>query len=228
MVPITSWTPDSLRLTFNRGSQDSAATTLEWQSADAATPAEVLYQSPGSLVPGSWTGDGKALMILSADGNARDLWVLQRSAGNKAAPWQVTAAFERAPALSPNGRWVAYVSDESGQDQVYLQSYPSPGTRHTVSTDGGTEPVWARDGRELYYRTGDKMLAVAVGYSPALTLGQTRVLFESPYGRDLSTARGLPNYDVAADGRFLMIAPLSPQRVVVVLNWDQELKVPER
>jgi hypothetical protein len=111
---------------------------------------------------------------------------------------------------------------------VYLQSYPSPGTRHTVSTDGGTEPVWARDGRELYYRTGDKMLAVAVGYSPALTLGQTRVLFESPYGRDLSTARGLPNYDVAADGRFLMIAPLSPQRVVVVLNWDQELKVPER
>jgi serine/threonine-protein kinase len=231
LVPNTAWTPDGLRVTFNRQDTESEnGSTMEWRQADAATPAEVLYRAAGIVVPGTWTRDGRTLAMLFAAGTTRDLWLLERSGANPARQWLAEPAFERAPAFSPDNRWIAYVSDDSGQDQVYLQSYPKPGPRQIVSNDGGTEPVWARDGREVYYRSGDRMMAVSVQDTPSLVLGQSRVLFDAPYQRDTSSLRGVPHYDVSADGRFLMVTPLSPDRVVVVLNWQEELKqrVPTR
>jgi serine/threonine-protein kinase len=112
------------------------------------------------------------------------------------------------------------VSDASGRHEVYVDSFPGPGARFEISTGGGSEPVWSPDGRELFYRDGDRLMAVTVGGGPVLAPATPRLLFDGPYVRSLGP---YPNYDVAPDGRrFLMIkpaAPVAPRQIEVVLHW---------
>jgi Tol biopolymer transport system component len=126
---------------------------------------------------------------------------------------------------SPDGRWLAYVSDESGQDEIYVQAYPGPGARYTISTEGGREPLWAADGTELFYRKDEQVLVVPIQSGPELTLGTPRVLFK---GRYASVPWAGNNYDVSPDGqRFVMLEgnlDSVPRRINVVLNWVEELK----
>jgi Tol biopolymer transport system component len=134
---------------------------------------------------------------------------------------------EGAPQFSPDGRWLAYVSNESGRYEIYVQPYPGPGGKWQISTEGGTEPVWNPNGRELFYRSGDKMMAVDVATQPSFTVGKAHVLFEGPYQPSWTSAQ---NYDVSPDGqRFLMLKPVesteaAPTQINVVLNWFEELK----
>src|SRR5262249_28098351 len=119
----------------------------------------------------------------------------------------------------PDGKWIAYTSNESGRDEVYVASYPGPGGRVQISTDGGVNPVWSPTGRELFYRKGEKMLAVLIETKPALVVGRPSVLFEGKFE---------PGYDVAPDGqRFVMVreseAQAAPQ-IQVLLGWFDELK----
>ena len=145
--------------------------------------------------------------------------------------------------FSPDGRWLAYVSDESGRPEVYVQPYPGPGGKWQISTEGGTEPVWNPNGRELFYRNGAQMMAVEVEVGQASTpvssgqagrpvattfsAGTPRLLFKGNY---LSSGAALAQYNVTSDGqRFLMIQPVAqdsaaPQQINVVLNWFEELK----
>ena len=137
-----------------------------------------------------------------------------------------TPSYESAPSFSPDGRWLTYVSDESGRFEVYVQPYPGPGGVYQISTDGGTEPVWNPRGKELFYRSGDKMMSVDVSTEPAFSAGKPKVLFQGPY---LSTLGTLPFYDVSQDGqRFLMLEPVEQTatltQIVVVQNWFEELK----
>jgi Tol biopolymer transport system component len=155
-----------------------------------------------------------------------DIWVL-RLGDRKAQPFLQTPFNEGAPRFSPDGRWLAYTSDESGRYEVYVQPYPGPGGKWLISTEGGTEPVWNRNGRELFYRAGDKMMAVDIATQPGFSAGNPRMLFDGPYA--LSPAAP-PNYDVSPDGqRFLMLKPVeqagaAPTQINVVLNWTEELK----
>jgi Tol biopolymer transport system component len=161
-----------------------------------------------------------------------DIWVL--SVGNEPVtvhPFLETGADERYPEFSPDGRWIAYVSDESGRNEVYVRPYPGPGPRHTVSTNRGTQPAWTRNGRELVYTepgTGTlRMMSVDVTTTgTTFTAQQPRLLFEGRYD-SVTPVRG---YDVTPDGkRFLM-----PQRgerpeppitqIALVQNWLEELK----
>jgi serine/threonine-protein kinase len=137
-----------------------------------------------------------------------------------------TAANERAPRFSRDGRWIAYVANSTGRDEVYLRPYPGPGASTPVSTSGGAEPAWSRDGRELFYRAGNQMFGVSVNTVGTLALGEPRVLFDRPFERE---GLGVANYDVAADGRFIMVA--APQSdgsssadLAVVENWVRELE----
>lgn len=144
----------------------------------------------------------------------------------KAQPFLRTPFTEGGPRFSPDGRWLAYVSDESGRREIYVQPYPGPGGKWQISTEGGGEPVWNRNGRELFYRSGGKMMAVDVATQPSFTAGKPRVLFEGPY---LPTPLTSANYDVSPDGqRFLMLKPNesteAPTQISVVLNWFEELK----
>jgi Tol biopolymer transport system component len=131
------------------------------------------------------------------------------------------------PCFRQTAHWIAYVSDDSGVDEVYVQRYPAAGERKTVSNGGGVEPRWSRDGHELFFRQGDIMMAVSIALGEvSLSLGPPRRLFEGPYMRDGSTAAAYPDYDVATDGRFLKVGapPANDARVVIVLNWLEELK----
>ena len=138
-----------------------------------------------------------------------------------------TPAEEEAPSLSPDGRWLAYTSDESGRREVYVRPFPNVSeARQLVSTDGGSEPLWAHSGRELFYRTADsKLIAVQVVRDPAFRLGTQRVLFSvERYEADVFDR----NYDVTRDDqRFLMIRQDVGQNdgeLILVLNWLEEVK----
>jgi len=128
--------------------------------------------------------------------------------------------------FSPDGRALAWVSNETGREQVYVRPYPDTG-RTLVSVDGGWEPIWSRNGTELFYRSGRRLYAVPVRTKGVLTIGQPSLLFEGDFDRGSPTP-GIPSYDVAADGRFIMVTSTAdagtPARLDVVLNWMQDLE----
>ncbi len=148
---------------------------------------------------------------MSTDGDASDVLATSFSEWNQD--------------ISPDGRWLAYQSNESGRVEVYVQSYPQGGGKRVVSTDGGRAPLWSPDGTELFYRNGDEMLAVPIELGETLGLGEPRVLFEGAFehGRN-----GLHNYDVTAGGeRFVMVEAdeaSAPRTIHVVLNFLDELE----
>jgi Tol biopolymer transport system component len=130
-------------------------------------------------------------------------------------------ANETAPAFSPDGRWLAFVSDLTGREEVYLTSYPELGVPLQASTDGGREPVWSKRGDELFFRQGQRMYAVEVTGTERPRLSEAVMLFTGDFDQRPSFH---PSYDVAADGRFLMIRGTAPStidtRIAVLLRWD--------
>jgi Tol biopolymer transport system component len=161
---------------------------------------------------GSTDGGGDISVLIPGNGTAR--------------PVVRTPATEWGAKLSPDGRWIAYVSNQSGQWEVFLEPFPGPGTRRPVSVAGGTEVVWARSGQELFYRNGALMMAVPIrSTGDNISVGSARRLWDGPYEHG---SPGGHNYDVTPDGsRFLMIRAADADasgRVLVTLNWFEELK----
>jgi hypothetical protein len=156
-----------------------------------------------------------------------DIWLLSIDGEREAHPFLQTPAAEAGGIFSPDGRWIAYDSNESGRMEVYVQPFPGPGGKSQVSTEGGRQPVWARGGKEIFLRNGDKMMAVQVETKPSLKLSKPEILFEGRYERNAGWY-GYANYDVTPDGqRFLMIESEdepAPTRIHVVLDWAEELK----
>jgi hypothetical protein len=227
------WTPDGKRIAFQ--SNKEGPLNLFWQLADGSGGLERLSTSEHLQGPYSWSPDGQLLAFIEVNPTTqRDIWVLRMgdlSAGSgqvrKAQPFLRTPFNETEPHFSPDGRWLAYISDESGRFEIYVQPYPGPGGKWQISTEGGTEPVWNPNGRELFYRSGDKMMAVDIAMEPGFTAGKPRMLFEGRY--ELARVP-IANYDVSLDGqRFLMVKPseqaqAAPTQINVVLNWFEELK----
>jgi serine/threonine-protein kinase len=148
-------------------------------------------------------------------------------AGGKRRPFLATPYQERVARFSPDGRWIVYVSNDSGRDEVYVRGASGEGRRITVSTDGGSEPAWSALGREIIYRNGSQMMSAAVTSStPELIVDRPLPLFETTFEADRGSGAANPNYDVTADGqRFVMIqAPAAPTSLIVVINWFEELK----
>jgi eukaryotic-like serine/threonine-protein kinase len=211
------WTPDGSRLTFS--STRGKPSNLFWQPADGSGPAERLTTSANWQFAQAWSPDGKTLVFLEGG----DVWILQLDGDRKPRPFLHGPFNESQARLSPNGRWLAYVSDESGREQVYVTPFPGSGGRWPISTDGGSDPVWARNGRELFYRNGDRMMAVTVTSDATFSATKPKLLFE---------AKALPDpwrtYDVTPEGEFLMIEPgesdTPPAQINVVLNWLQEIR----
>jgi serine/threonine-protein kinase len=222
------WTPDGKRIAFGSNREKPTGVRLFWQPADGSGAEEVLTDAADTGSPGSWSPDGQLLAFhQNSSTMGRDIMVFRLS-DRKAEPFLQTQFQEGAPRFSPDGRWLAYVSNESGRPEIYVQPYPGPGGKWQVSNDGGTEPVWNRNGRELFYRSGNRMMAVETTTQPSFSAGKPRQLFEAQYF--LAPFPTLDStYDVSPDGqRFLMIKETkqatAPSRINVVLNWREELK----
>jgi len=130
------------------------------------------------------------------------------------------------PTFSPDGLWLAHASNNSGRYEVYVQPFPGPGGKWQISTEGGREPVWARNARELFYRNGSKMMIVDLTTQPSFRAAKPRILFEGRYAADTLARR---SYGVTPDGQnFVMLKPseqeLSATQINVVLNWFEDLK----
>jgi len=159
------WTPDDKRVAF--WSNRDGGFNLYWQLADGSAPMERLTGSDYLQIPDSFSPDGQLLAFTQqSPTGGYEVWVLRLS-DRKVEPFLPSPFDVKMPRFSPDGRWLAYSSDESGRLDVYVQPYPGPGGKVQISTDGGTEPVWNRNGRELFFRSGNKMMAVDVATQPA-------------------------------------------------------------
>ena len=217
---VPAWMPDGTSVTFT---SNRSGAGLYSRPADRSGEAELLVTPSGSglALSGGWSLDGQTLLYSDSD----DLWMLPLD--GDPVRFLATEFDERAPRLSPDGQWVAYVSDQAGEARVYVQPFPDGGEVITVSRGPGTEPVWSRDGRELFYRAGNELFVAEIATVPSFSIGRPRVLFEGPYASD-PIDRGFPNYDVSLDGeRFLMVTrgddSVAPT-LTFVQNWLAELK----
>ena len=189
---------------------------------------ERLTESAGLQRPGSWSSDGKVLAFSEVDRETNwDLWTLRLDGDRKPQIFLRTPGIEIHPEFSPDGRWLAYGSDESGRLEVYVRPFPDTGGKWRISTDGGMFPRWSRDGRELVYRHDDRVMSVAVSAgSSTLQSGKPRELFRGTFA--LAGVNSM--YDLAPDGqRFVMVTEpeavdAGPTHVNLIFNWFEDLK----
>ena len=218
--PHPVWTPDGRRVVCGYGPDGSLG--LQWAAADGSGKPERLLAGQGGI-PDSWTPDGKTLLYESA-GTAH-IWTLQPAgSGGDGKPrplFEATSFNEGDAQVSPDGRWVAYTSDESGKNRVYVRPFAGPGGKTPVSIEGGQEPRWSRDGRELFYRDAGKnqLMAADIQTGSALRAGRPHAL--APLGN-------VP-WDVAPDGKRFLVAKEPETRareakLQVVVNWFEELR----
>jgi serine/threonine-protein kinase len=224
ILPV--WAPDGERIAFASVRGESLVASIYWRAADGSGDTTLLLESEYPRFPRDWSPDGDVLAFVEWHPETmRDIWMLEIGEPGEARPFIASKFDEYAPLFSPDGRFIAYVSDESGRPEVYVESVPRGGGRWLVSSGGGSEPLWSSDGRELFYRKDDAMISVPVLSEPDFGVGAPRTLFE----RRLKTGiYDTLSYDVTADGReFLMIErqlELVPNQLHVVLSWDEELR----
>jgi serine/threonine-protein kinase len=214
-IPI--WDPTGRQIMFTSPRQ--SAFDLYRQPVDAAVAAERIATSNFTKVATSWSPDGTAIAYQERG----DIYILPLTPGSKAVPFVNSRAAESWAAFSPSGAWLAYGSDESGREEVYVRRFPDGRDRQQVSVDGGTNPVWNPDGSELFYRNGFKMMAVSVQNAATMTMSRPRALYERRFGRSQDDG-----FSVTPDGRYFIdlddsVAEPPPTELVVVQHFASEL-----
>jgi tRNA A-37 threonylcarbamoyl transferase component Bud32 len=226
------WTPDGKRLAFR--SWQSGGMTMWWMPADRSAAAVRLNPAGTRQSPVSFSPDGKFLTFDEKDPQTNDdAWVLALEGTHPATPVARSRFGEGSAKFSPDGRWIAYSSNESGKSEVYVQAFPGPGPKLQISSGGGFDAVWRGDGRELYYRSARRMMAVSIANSADFRPSAPHILWEATYASGFASSCGMPgvsssNYAVTSDGqRFLMVrneeGTAAATKIVVVINWADEV-----
>ena len=216
------WTPDGKRIAFS--SSRNGAHAIYWKPADGSGATDRLTTPGNAVFPTSFSPDGKTLAYTELHPETGlDVWTLAIDSG-EARPLLATGFAEAGAMFSPDGNYLAFTANESGREEVYVRAFPGSEGRWQVSTDSGNEPMWSRDGKELFYRAGTSLMVVDVVIEPSFEPAKPRVLFDAPY--DQAGALDA-NYDVRSDGRnFVMIRSeqdAAASRIHVVLHWLDEL-----
>ena len=229
------WSPDGKRIAFTSSRDEKVA--IYWKSADGTGTDELLVAGSGiGIMPCSWTGDGKTLVFMDAsEGINGDIGAISMEGDSAKKQLLHGKNMEVEPRISPDGRWMTYSCNESGQFQIYVRPYPGvDGGKWQVSSSEGVWPLWSPDGRELYYRSGDKYMAVPVKTEPTFSFETPKILFQGTYILPAS-ASFMRNWDIHPDGKkFLMIKPpigtdseptsVGSRKINIILNWFEELK----
>jgi Tol biopolymer transport system component len=225
------WSPDGQRVAFSANPKAPFDFDLYVKPANGTGAEELLVASPPAIAPQSWSPDGRFIVygnqnptFMNEPAAGTDLWVLPLSGDRKPFPFLQTPFFESQARFSPDGRWVAFVSNESRRSEVYVTPFPGPGAKWPISTAGGQQPRWRRDGREIFYVAGGSRLMAATinAQGASVKVGAAEPLFTIRPRAGLGAV-----YDVAPDGqRFLVNAlvdvPEAP--VTLVVNWMAGLK----
>ena len=210
------WSPDGRYVLYdNREATQEKGIYRIW--ADGGSPPQLLKPTQLTTHVTSAAGDLASLSVNDPTTNT-DLWLLSLREPYEMKPFKVTAAAERQGALSPDGRWLAYASNDSGRSEVYVEPVPGPGGRQQISHEGGEQPRWVKSGREIVYRNGTKMMSVPVEAKPLLRPGEAVELFDRKFDRGGAVA----GYDVSPDGqRFVMTRSEreSATQIRVILGW---------
>jgi serine/threonine protein kinase len=225
--PLWTATGGEVLYATDRGARRSVFRT----PADGSGSPVLMVETEVALQPASWTDDGRRLALGASNlQGGDDVWILDLDEGPEPFPFLDSRFGERHPYFSPDGRWLAYTSDESGHWEVFVRPYPGPGGRTQISTDGGSEPLWSPDGSELFYRADGKLMVVGISESN----GQVRVtspsaLFDDPFERAAVANPDQRQYDISPDGvRFAMIRadPSSTDRrpLRIVIGWVERAR----
>jgi eukaryotic-like serine/threonine-protein kinase len=218
------WAPDGGALTWATTRHDTLGKDIVRRRLGSGEPPELLVTGDGDQWPWSWTPDGTTLIYDQRVGT-QPLHVLRVEPGSDNGPRPVLVAPDRTyrlPRLSPDGRWLAYTSNEAGPTEVYVRPFEEPGLPIRISSGGGSQPMWSADGRELFYREGGQFMAAEVQLvDDELSVRRRTPLFRDAYAHSSST-----NYDVLPDGSgFIMLRPVGEARAISVFtNWMQELE----
>jgi serine/threonine protein kinase/Tol biopolymer transport system component len=210
------WSRDGTFITYRAYREDDAV--ICQKRADGTGSENCLIERHNFTIPEQWSPDGRSLLFTEYTSRGdTDIWVF---ANGKATPLATTSSSEASARFSNDGRYIAFTADEGGDSQVYVQPFPGPGPRSTISNEEADEPIWATDGRHLYYRSGKRRMAVEVQTAPVLRIGKTTVLFEA--------SRPSGQLGVKPDARriltFVGRTMESPPELRVVLNWFDELE----
>jgi serine/threonine-protein kinase len=218
------WTPDGTRITYMSKKAASNDYELMWKPPDASRSEERVFrvaQHLPALTGFVWSPDTRTLAYIQNG----DIWLASRSGDSRPAAFLQTRYVETMPAFSPDGRWLAYVSDESGRSEIYVQAINEPRQRYAIGADGGTEPVWGPDSRELFFRSGDAMMVARVTTAPGFKAERARRLFSAPFLR----SEDRTTYDISPDGQKFVFTrdkaqAAFPGQIDIILDWFDELK----
>jgi len=208
------WTRDGQRIVF--ASERQGVLDLFWKAADGSGQPEPLLISQYPKWATSWSPDDKLLLFYQTHPETgSDLWIYSTDIPDKPVPFLVTPFNEGEGMFSPDGNWIVYESDESGQNEIYVKAYPGPGGKWKVSDNGGVQPKWSADGKEIFYRENHKAMVARVEKGSSFSTSMPQVLFEG-LGR---------NFDVSPDGKFFVTHRRQKTgQLTLVLNWFEELK----